>query len=180
MVMNRLKISQFGRTIHDRWQEEMLPRYRRLSPREQRLLIFTAIALPVLLFVYGVWLPVMDKVHSLEKVLPTLQGELREAQVLADRLQKGGHKAIGKHNALAMVEQAAKASDVRQYITRIKPQPSLGGGQKLLIRIHQAPYPNLVKFMGLLAKDGVDLGRTKLLAGDKAGVLDVDMIVEGE
>jgi len=175
MVMNRLKISQFGQTVRERWQEEILPRYRRLSPREQRLLIFTAIVLPVLLFVYGVWLPVTDRIHALERAMPTLQDQLRKAQTLADRLQQGGHKPAGKRNALAMVEQAAKTSGVRQYITRIKPQPGMGGGQRLLIRIHQVPYPELVKFMDLLAKDGVALGRAKLLASDKSGLLDADL-----
>jgi len=178
--MNRLKIAQFRQTIRDRWQEDILPRYQRLSPREQRLLIFTTITLPFLLFVFGVWLPVSDNIHALERAMPALQGQLREAQTLANRLQQGGHKSAGKRNALAVVEQAAKASGVRQYITRIKPQPGLGGGQRLLIRIHQAPYPNLVKFMGLLAKDGVALGRAKLLAGDTPGLLDADLTAEGE
>jgi len=178
--MNRLKIPQFGQTIHDRWQEEILPRYRRFSPREQRLLILTAIALPVLLFVYGVWLPATDKIHTLELAMPALQSQMRESQALADRLQAGGHKSTGKNNALALVEQAARSSGVRQYITRIKPQSVMGGGQRLLIRMHQVPYPNLVKFLGRLAKDGLALGRAKLLAGDKPGLLDADLTAVAE
>jgi len=180
MVMNRLNIPQIRQIIRDRWQEDILPRYQRLSPREQRFLIFTVIALPILLFVYGVWLPVTDRIHALERAMPALQDQLREAQTLADRLQQGGHKTAGNRNALAIVEQAAKASGVRQYITRIKPQPGLGGGQRLLIRIHQAPYPNLVKFMDMLAKEGVALGRAKLLGGDKPGLLDVDLTAVAE
>jgi len=177
--MNLLKIVQFGQTIRDRWQEEMLPRYRRLSPREQRLLIFTTIALPVLLFVYGIWLPVTDRIHALRDAMPVLQDQLHEAQTLADRLQQGERRPAGKRNALALVQQAAQASGVRQYITRIKPQPGMGGGQRLLIRLHQAPYPNLVRFLDLLAKDGLALGRSKLLAGNKPGLLDADLLAEG-
>ncbi len=173
--MNLSRITQFRQAILDRWQEEALPRYQRLLPREQRLLIFTAIGLPILLFVYGIWLPMEDTIHTLRDAMPTLQGQLREAQTLADRLQQEGHKPAGRRNALAMVEQIAKASGVRQHITRIKPQPGMGGGGRLLIRMHQAPYPKLVKFMGLLAKDGMALGRVKLLAGGKPGLLDVDL-----
>jgi len=177
--MNLLKISQFGQMVRGHWQEEVLPRYQRLLPREQRLLIFTAIALPALLFVYGIWLPVTDRIHALRDAMPALQDQLREAQTLADRLQQGGHKLAGKRNTLALVEQAAKASGVRRYITRIKPQPGMGGGQRLLIRMHQVPYPKLVKFMNRLAKDGLALGRAKLLAGNKLGLLDADLLAEG-
>lgn len=172
-----------GQSLWKHVREELLPRYRRLSPREQRLLIFTAIALPVLLFIFGVWLPVTDRIHALRDAMPALQDQLREAQTLADSLQQagkqGGRKTSGKQNALTQVEQAAKGSGVRQYITRIKPQPGMSGGQRLLIRMHQAPYPNLVKFLFRLAKDGLTLGRAKILASDKPGLLDVELLVIG-
>jgi len=178
--MNFSQMTQFGQATHDLWQKELLPRYQRLLPREQALLIVTAIGVPVLLFVYGVWLPMMDRSHALRDAMPVLRDQLREAKTLADRLQQGVHQPIGKRNALAMVEQVAKTSGVRRYITRIKSQPGMGGGERLLIRMHQTPYPKLVKFMGLLAKGGMAPGRTKLLAGDKPGLLDVDLVIEGE
>jgi len=180
MVMNFLKFSQGSQTFHKRWQEDVLPRYKRLSPREQHLLLFAAIAFPVLLFVYGVWMPVTDRIHALQNAMPALQDQLHEAQTLADRLQQSGHKASGKRNALALVEQAAQASGVRRHITRIKPQPGMSGGQRLLIRIHQAPYPKMVKFLDLLAKGGFVLVSTKLLAGDTPGLLDVELTVVAE
>lgn len=173
--MNLLKIPQFTQTARKHWQEEMLPRYQRLSLREQRLLIFTTIALPALLFIYGIWLPVTDRIDALSNTMPALQDQLREAQMLADRLQQGGHRGAGKRDPLALVEQTAKASGVRPYITRIKPQPGMGGGQRLLVRMHQVPYPNLIKFLARLAKDGVGLYRAKLLKGDKPGLLDADL-----
>ncbi len=173
--MNSLKTAPFGLMIRDLWQKELLPRYRRLSLREQRLLILTVIALPALLFVYGIWLPVTDRIHALRGAMPALQDQLSEAQTLADHLHQEVRRPAGKRNALALVEQAVQASGMRRYITRIKPQPGMGSGGRLLIRLHQAPYPNLVKFLSLLVKNGVTLGRVKLLAGNTPGLLDVDL-----
>lgn len=161
-----------------KWAEaELLPQYQRLSLREQRLVLAAVVAFPVAGFVFGIWLPVKDEAAGLRTTLPKLEAQWREADTLATRLQQNGKKATNKRDILSAVEQAAKASSVRSYITRIKPQAAIGEGQQLLVYMRKAPYDKLVRFLARVAKDGLGLGRAKLLPSGKPSLLDVELLV---
>ena len=166
-----------------RWREEVAPRIERLAPRERRLLALVAMLLPALIFIFGIWLPVRDSIAELEHALPAQRAALAEAKTLAGKLsarKAGGQIRAKKLDVLEVVQRAAKETGVRQHITRIKPEPDAGGGQRLLVRVHLAPYPKLVRFLGALARAGAPLNRARLLATDKPGIVDGDLVVAGQ
>ncbi|MDQ6950534.1 MAG: type II secretion system protein GspM [Mariprofundales bacterium] len=181
MVREFLRIYGSGQGILLRVKMQFLPYYQRLSAREQYLLIVVAIVLPALLFVMGVWQPVVDQINTLEGALPKLQGQLHEAQRLADRLQTLGRGGSGTaampSNALESIEQAAAMSGIRKNITRIKPDIGMGGAQRMRIIIHSAPYPVMIKFLFHLIQKGIILAKVQMVATDTPGQLNAVVLV---
>ncbi len=169
-------LSRLGQSLRGQLREVVLPRYQRLSRRERGLVLAVSVVLPIALFIFGFWLPVADEIRTIRQELPALQGQLREAQVLANRLQQRGETPASKRNLLALVGQLAEVSGVRRYVTRIRPQPGMGSGQRLLIRMRQVPYPGLVRFLSRLATKGVPLSSARLTAREKPGVVDASLV----
>lgn len=170
------RTSDITRPLREWANAELLPRYHRLSLREQRLLVFAIVALPVAALIFAVWLPVRDEAAILRQKLPVLEAQWREANMLADRLKQHGKRPAEGQDILTVVNQAVQGTGVRPYITRIKPQPALAREQRLMVRMQQVPYPKLIRFLDRLAKDGVALDRVKLLRGSKPGLIDVDLM----
>lgn len=160
--------------LSGRWREQVLPWYQRLQTREQRLLLGSAIVLPLLLLVFGLWLPLRDKATAIEAAMPALQAELAEAQQLAARVQKGEGKPAAQGDLLTRVDAAARASNVRQFITRIKPQP-MATGQVALVQLRKAPYADTVRFFGQLAGQGVATDQARISDVQANGLVDVDI-----
>jgi len=168
-----------GNQLNNSIGAKVLPWYQQLPQREQRLLLSAMVILPVLIFVFGLWLPIEDKIDSIRKELPKLQQQVQEARVLASKIKRYGRKA-GSKDLLTTVEQSARKSNVRSFIVRLKPQPGPDGGQRLQIRMQSVPYPSLVYFLGTLAQSGVGLGRVKMLGkSEQPGYVDVNLMVLG-
>jgi len=176
MVMMPIRLSRLGQSLRGQLREAVLPRYQRLSRREQGLVLAISMVLPVAFFIFGFWLPVADEIGAIRQELPVLQAQSHEAQALANHLQQRGKTSATTRNLLALVGQVAEASGVRRYVTRIRPQPGVGSSQRLLIRMHQVPYPGLVRFLARLATRGVSLSSARLTASEKPGVLDVSLV----
>jgi len=149
--------------------------FRALPRRRQWFAALTVLALSILLFTFGLWLPLQNRLQGLEAALPRLAEQGREAEVLAARLQD--RETAGNHkDALELIEQAARTSGVRPYITRIKPQVGLGG-RVLMLRMHRVPYAPLVRFLSRLAHGGLVLARARLLASSKPGLLEAEFLI---
>jgi len=156
------------------WAEHMLPRYQRLARREQRLLLASAIVLPLLILVFGLWLPMRDDASAIRASLPALQGQLAEAQALANRVATAGPVSGVQADLLSTVDGAARSSRVRQYITRIKPQVETSG-QRVLVQLRKAPYADLVRFFALMAEKGIASERMRMTDVSGNGLVDVDI-----
>jgi len=156
------------------WQEFVLPYYRQLQLREQRLVLGTLIGLPVLIFVFGLWLPLRDDAAAIRLALPALQAELAEAQLLAGKVASSGVQTAVKGDLLTQVDAAARGSNIRQFIIRIKPQPGLSG-QSVLVQLRKSPYADTVRFFSRMAENGVSTQRAKLSEAGTAGLVDVDV-----
>jgi len=156
------------------WRLHVLPWYQRLQQREQRLVLATSVALPLLIIVFGLWLPLHDDAKQIRSVMPELQAQLSEAQLLADKVVKGGVKSAAQSDLLTVVDAAARGSNIRQFITRIKPQPGTSG-QSVLVQLRKAPYNDTVRFFSQMANQGVATERAKLSDVEANGLVDVDI-----
>ncbi len=158
-----------------RVQVEVRDRYALLQPREQRIALVAAILLPLIIMVFGFWLPLRDRIQSLEAGMPEFTAQLAEAQQLAARAEKNGGATVAHGDLLSIVEQQARATKVRRFITRIKPMPGTGN-QRVLVQLRKARYADVVNFFVQMAGQGVTGSRVKLTAvGQRNGLVDVNV-----
>jgi len=167
-------MTNLGNRLNPLWREFVLPYYQQLQTREQRLVLATLVVLPVLIFVFGLWLPLRDDAAAIRSALPALQAELTEAQLLAGKVAAGGVQTGVAGDLLTQVDAAARGSNIRQFITRIKPQPGLSG-QAVLVQLRKSPYADTVRFFNRMADQGVSTQRAKLSDADIAGLVNVDI-----
>lgn len=154
----------------------LLPRYQRLQPREQRLLQAAALLVPVLVVVFGLILPVHDRIKRLHSDVGALAAQASEANALADQLRLHGRRTPGAANPMSGVEQAAQQTKVHSFITRIKPDLSLGDNkQRLIVNLKAAPYAGVVRFLGRLQASGMAIAQAKLYAIDQPGLVDAEL-----
>jgi len=156
------------------WRQHVLPRYQQLQQRERRLVMGAAVVLPLLIVVFGLWLPLRDKAAAINAAMPELQAQLAEAKSLAARVAKGGVAKAAQGDLLSVVDAAARASNIRQFITRIKPQP-MGNGQSALLQLRKAPYADAVRFFGQVASQGIATERARITDVSGNGLVDVDI-----
>ena len=161
--------------VQQRFETAWLPRYRQLDGREQRLLLVAAMVLPVVIVVFGLLLPMNDRRQSLRSDLSRVQKQAAEAEQLAQYLLKHQGRtqpASGSAQLLTTVEQLARKTGVRQYMTRIRPQNSPdGASQRLMARMKDAPYDAALRWIYALAGEHVGLQSLKIEASDKPGYI---------
>ena len=163
--------------------EPLQERYQQLQAREQWLLKVAAVVVPLLLLVFAVILPVMDQQQALKKSLAVLQQQADEAERLAHLLVKQGgakQRSGTADTLLSRVEQQARQSHVRNYMTRIKPQPSpTSKSRRLMLQMRAVPYDDLLRFVAALAAGHISIHYIKLQAAAKAGHVDIYAVVDG-
>jgi len=163
-------------------EAEVLPRYRQLAMREQRLVLAASLMLPLMFVVFALILHIQDKQHALRGELVSLQKQAAEAQKLAALLVKkgGSGKAAKPVNILATVERLARKFKLRKAMTRIRPQPvAAGQSQRLMLQMKNAPYDQVIRFTYTLAEEHLDLSSMKIQQGESAGVVHVQMVIAG-
>jgi len=170
----RALVSNLTRKPRDLWQQYVLPWYLRLQQREQRLVLSTSVILPLLIVVFGLWLPLRDEAMHIRSTMPELQTQLVEAQLLAGKVAKGEVKSVTQGDLLTVVDSAARSSNIRQFITRIKPQPGVSG-KRVRVQLRKAPYADTVRFFSQMANQGVATERAKLNDVEANGIVDVDI-----
>jgi len=158
------------------WQRYALSYYQQLAEREQRLVLSAAILVPSMVLIFGILLPLNDDLHAKQKSLLALQDQAQEAESLAASiLQQGVKKVHG--NIMTVVDQQARAQNVRPFITSLRPQ--LGGEKpRLWIQMHQAPYLASVYFYQALAKQDIQIVQIKWHETGKLGIVNVQAVVE--
>ena len=172
--MNRLQ--PLMARVRDVWYDRAMPYYLELQPREQRLAVAAAVAVLLIVLVFGMLLPVVDQRDAASARLAQLQHQLQRANQLADRLQHA--VAVPKPaNVLAEVEQLARSHAVRSFMTRIKPQTDLSGHQKLLLQIKGAPFAKVVHFIDGVTSHGLVIDSVKLQATKVPAMVDMQMIL---
>ncbi|MDX8406663.1 MAG: type II secretion system protein GspM [Mariprofundus sp.] len=160
-------------------QAELAPRYEQLERREQRLVVVATTLLPLMLLLFLVILPMQDRQIQLRHSVAALQLQAREAsQLAAQLLASGGGKALQPVNVLSSVERIARQSNVRQYMTRIRPQNRPDNkGQFLMVQLKSAPYKDIVRFVDALAKAKLNLSSMKIKAAGSAGLAHAQAVI---
>jgi len=162
--------------IHDVWQRHALPYYQQLAEREQRLVAWAAVLVPLMVLIFGMMLPLNDALQNKEKLLAGLQQQAQEAEQLAQQILKQGVKKP-RGSIMTVVDQQARAQKVRPFITSLRPQ--LGGDKpRLWIQMHEAPYQESVKFYQALATQGIHIVQIKWQKTSKLGVVNVQTVVQ--
>jgi len=167
----------------DLWLKgELLPRYQRLQYREQRLLLLTAILLPVVVIVFGLLLPLQEYKEGLVDEVKSVQQLALEAEQLALTLKQkalnGGDNDFRTGNLLSIVEQLARQTNVRRFMTRIQPHfLAANNDQQLKVKLKNVPYADAVRFTNELALMRLNLVRIKINAGAGKGVVNLQLLV---
>jgi len=158
--------------------ERAVSRYRQATPRERQLVLGAAVMLPVVLLVFGFWLPLKDRQQALRIQVRQLESRLYEASTLADTVSNKGHE---EHRSLVhLIDNAARHARVQPYIVRIRPQPGLDKRQsRLLVSIRHAPFRLVVRFLASLAARDAYFSAFKLYPATGHGQVNADMTITG-
>ncbi|MDQ6991746.1 MAG: type II secretion system protein GspM [Mariprofundaceae bacterium] len=162
--------------FHDVWQRHVLSYYQQLAQREQGLVLFASVIVPLMVLIFGMILPLNDELHRKATLLSDLQKQAQEAEQLAHQiLQQGVKKPRG--SMMTVVDQEARTQKVRPFITSLRPQ--LGGDKaRLWIQMKQAPYTDTVKFYQALASQGIHIVQIKWQKTPKLGIVNVQAVVQ--
>ncbi len=160
--MNQL-VHTLKRNIDQIWQQTFAKKYEALSDAEQRTVRMAALVIPLMLFVFGIVLPVMDKNAALQQEVQSLAQKAQEAKMLADTLiAQSKHKVSANTSILSQVDSIARQTYVRQFMTRLRPQPLANGKQQLQTQIKDAPYKDIASFIVALEQAGLSLRQVKI------------------
>jgi len=178
--LNKLQLPKIP-NVYQYWQpileKHWLPYYQSLVEREKRVLLFAAVVLPIMVLVFAIILPLNDARHNKQLTLNALQQQVSEAESLVARLQeKGGVQ--GRESVISKVDQVARVSKVRQFMTRLRPQIGSNGGQRLLVQMRDVPYDKTVVFFEALSRAGLLLMQVKLQHAELQGYIHVQAIIE--
>jgi type II secretory pathway component PulM len=146
------------------WDEKLAPHYDALGESEQRTVKIAATLLPLIIFIFGVVLPIMDTHKALQHDVTVLAQQVAEANQLADILaskpkQQGN---ANTNNILSDVDKLARQAGVRSYMTRLRPQQIMGAGQRLQTQIKNVPYQQLTRFIAMLEQNGYHFTTLKI------------------
>jgi len=149
------------------WAKHAAPRYDALSESEQRTVKIAAVVLPILIFIFGITLPILDQNTALKTSVTSLAKQVDEANHLADLL--AAHPAAksnsgNPNNMLSDVDKLARQTGVRTYMTRLRPQQVLSGKQRLQTQIKDVPYQKLTLFISALEDHGYAINPLKIQA----------------
>jgi len=176
--MNKFQTLNFKQYWQPLLEQKWMPYYQSLAAREQRILLFAVVVLPVMLFIFVILLPLNDAKNSKQITLQVLQKQVNEAEQLAVQLQAKGTIQKAKGNTMSVVDQVARMVQVRQFITRLRPQIGSHGKQRLLIQMRVAPYDKTVMFFEALSKKGLSLIQVKFQQSEQQGYIHVQAVIE--
>jgi len=166
--------------VFNLWDTKVSPHYQALDEREQKVVRIAAIALPLIIFVFGILLPTLDKNAALRANIATLAVQVHEANQLADSLAANPQvaQAGNESNLLGTVDKLARQTGVRSFMTRLRPQQVMGGEQRLQTQIKDAPYAKVADFLATLERSGLPVDQLKIQASSE-GLVHMQAVIGG-
>ncbi|MDX8377662.1 MAG: type II secretion system protein GspM [Mariprofundales bacterium] len=178
LFANGEQLSVIFASLRQRW----LDYYRNLAVREQRLLQLLLIFIPLFIAVYGIYLPMQEALATARNNAAHLQTEVLEAESLSAIILRDVNSNLAGSNAsdaLTVVEQAAIKAGVRGHIQRMRPQTTLAGEKVVDIRMKNAPYEGVLRFLDALAKAGLVVNEAEITKQDTPSFTDIRLQVRG-
>ncbi|NNC98719.1 MAG: type II secretion system protein M [Gammaproteobacteria bacterium] len=134
-------------------QKLFLEHWRKLQPREQKILGGGVLLVGLMLFYAVIWLPWHRAIDHMETVLPFKRADLVWMRQQAALLKEGGpiSKAAIKgenQSLLAVVEQTARASGVRDSIKQLVPRQN---NQEVSVVLEAASFNRWVRWVDVLS-----------------------------
>lgn len=174
--------AQIRQGIANLWESKLAAKYAALDRREQKIVTLAAILLPVVIVVFGVLLPALDKNKALNIDVATQSVKLREANQLADQLvahPSANRQAAGSNGGLlSKVDQIARDTKVRTFMTRLRPQQIMGGKSSVQVQMKDAPYADVAAFISALETSGSSISNLRIQAVGE-GIVQVQVVIDG-
>jgi len=168
-------------SLKQSFEERVLPRYQQLENREQKVVVVAAIVLPLIIFLFGFILPLQDRQFALQKELSIARDKAVKADHLASYLMEHASELESNSSSkslLTIVDQLARQTKVRNFMTRIKPQISpTGGSQRLMLTIKAVPYDAMLRFIHALAQRNLSLKELKFQTSNSPGHINVHAVI---
>ncbi len=172
-------IDNLGLKLETLWAEKIAPHYDALGESEQRTVKIAAVILPLMIFVFGIVLPIIDANKALHDDVAALSKQVAEANQLADILasQPKQQGSANTNNILSDVDKLARQTGVRSYMTRLRPQQIMGAGQRLQTQIKNVPYQKLTRFLTILEENDFNFTNLKIQAAG-VGIVHMQASIE--
>ncbi|MDX8382799.1 MAG: type II secretion system protein GspM [Ghiorsea sp.] len=164
------------------WETHLAPKYHALEEREQYIVRLAAILLPLIIFVFGMLLPAADKNTQLHAEIKAFSSQVAEAEQLAKQLaaqpQNQSKGNPSSNNMLTQVDNLARKTGVRSFMTRLRPQQVMGSKPRLQAQIKNAPYAKVASFLTALANNNLPVSQIKIQAVSP-GLVHVQTLIGG-
>jgi general secretion pathway protein M len=146
----------------------------RTTEDRMAILISASVVGLLLVYLFG-WLPfnkqIVAKRAMVESQLATLEWMKKSAVEIRSLRsgQTGSSTRTSNEALLTLVDRTAKQSQLSKYIQRLKPQ----NNDSVQLWLEQAPFDNLVKWLGLLVRQyDIDLDSITIERDDASGLVD--------
>ncbi|MDQ6975073.1 MAG: type II secretion system protein GspM [Mariprofundaceae bacterium] len=166
--------------LNTRLQDEWIPRYAALQAREQMALKLAAVALPCIVLLFGVILPLQDKKVSLQKSAAILLTQANEAVILASQLQQQGDEskpAAETGSLLSTMDALASAQGVRKHVTQMRPQSGMDGKQRLRVIMKNIPYKQAASFLLAMNQATLEIQQMKMKKSKVSGYVQLQLLL---
>jgi len=176
MFSPREQLGLWKQQLIDEWE----PRYRDLQPREQWVLKFAAVVVPLIVLVFGIILPLQHQHTALLKSVAYSMQQAQEAEALAQQLQQQPAQTAEPQqqgSLLSRVDQLVTGQGVRAFVTQMRPQSAMDGKQRLRLLLKDIPYQQVASL--LLASDeaGLQAEQMKVQNSASEGYVQVQLLL---
>ncbi|MCS4502986.1 Type II secretion system protein M [wastewater metagenome] len=154
-----------------------------LAPRDRRILIAGAVALAVIAWFFGLWLPprqagpaLHDRLAAAETDLAWMRAHAGEAEALRQRRQAGGAEHTDPRAVYVLVEESARQAGLGEALERIEP----AGNAEARVTLNGAAFDGLVPWLaGLRDSHGIQAGSASFRATGTPGRVDARLVLQG-
>ena len=148
----------------------------RMSPRERRMVMFSAAAL-VLILIVAVVLPLDSSVAKAQDRIARKQADLAWMQSAAPELAAAGPAAArpqSQESLLITVDRTAREAGLAKSLTSSEP-----AGAGLRIRLEKAPFDTVVGWLARLSdQNGIRVESASIDKSGDAGVVNAGLVLQ--